>query len=55
MSDDDLEYYRRRAATETARAEQAIDPAVARIHAELARAYRARVDAAKLIDGADRA
>ena len=48
MSQDDAEYYRRRAATERARAKEAERADIAAIHEELARLYEALVDQEEL-------
>lgn len=43
MTNENLDYYRRRAEEERAAAELASDTAIARVHSELARRYRAQL------------
>ena len=52
MANDNLDYYRKRAEEELAAAEQASDTAIAQIHNELARRYRAQLSGGdELVNG----
>ena len=51
MTNQNIEYYRRRAEEELAAAEQASDTAIAQIHNEMARRYRVLSGGDELLNG----